>query len=406
MDLRLVVASWPEDAPRGAVTRFCTEHGVSRSWFHKVRARAREGDGTIASTLPRSRAPIRRPSATPAAVEDLALRIRKELAEDGWDNGPISVRERMLAMGVAAPSRSTLAAIFTRRGAIVPQPQKRPRSSWRRFTFPHPNDCWQLDGMASWLADGLEVCVLQVIDDHSRLIIASRAVPAETALAAVEVMRVAIAAHGTPVHVLSDNGLAFNQSRRGKTCKLQTYLGSLGVNMIAAAPNHPQTCGKNERAHLTLQRWLAARPRPATLTDLQALLERFDHLYNTTRPHQGLPGLMTPATAYAATPKAPAPLPPAPPSAPPRTPRARVRTNTVNDRGYLRFDHLTIGIGTAHSAQTFHALIDPDKVTLFDPNGSHYRDITLEPGRTYYGSGKPRGGRRQPRLPSTMSTDR
>jgi putative transposase len=404
MDLRLVVASWPDNAPRGSVARFCAEHGVSRSWFHKVRARAREGDGTIASTLPRSRAPVRRPGATPAVIEDLALRIRKELAEDGWDHGPINVRERMLALGWPAPSRSTLAAIFVRRGAVVPAPQKRPRSSWKRFCFPRPNDCWQLDGTETALADGSKAVVLQVIDDHSRMILASLVAPTENAQAALAVVQIAIAAHGIPTHLLSDNGNAFNQTRRGRACLLQRHLHDLGVVTIAATPNHPQTCGKNERAHSTLKKWLHARPRPGTLSELQTLLRTFDHAYNNDRPHQALPRLATPAVAYRAIPKAP---PPDLPENAPRPARRRtdVRTRPVNQRGYLTIDRYSICIGVAHAGHRFHVLVEPDRLVLFNAGGTHYRDITLEPGRTYYGNGQLPGGVRKPRLPSTMSSD-
>ncbi len=400
----MVIASWPEDAPRGAVTRFCKQNGVSRSWFYEVRARARDGDGTLASTLPLSRAPKHPARATPPVVEDLALRIRKELAEDGWDHGPLSVRSRMLAMGLPAPSRSTLAAIFARRGAVVPQPQKRPRASWRRFSFARPNECWQLDAMARWLADGSEVCVLQVIDDHSRAILASLAAPAETAVAALAVVQAAIARYGIPQRLLSDNGTALNQSRRGRATLLQNHLGELGVQPIASTPNHPQTCGKHERSHQTLQRWLRARPAPADLAELQARLDTFDLAYNTTRPHQALAG-RNPMQVYAATPKAPTPSPPEPVL--PQAPKARmqIRSYRVDERGYLHPNKLTVMIGVPYAGRTFHIVLDPDQLTLFTADETHFRDIELEPGRRYYGNGRPTGGRRQPRLPSGMSSD-
>jgi transposase InsO family protein len=406
VDLRMIVASWPEDAPRGAVKRFCEQHGVSSSWFHKVRARAREGEGTLTSTLPRSRAPHTSPRSTPAGIEDLALRIRKELAADGWDHGPLSVRARMLAMDpdFPVPSRSTLAEIFHRRGAVTPQPQKRPRSSWRRFTFPRPNACWQLDGMDWALADGRRVCILQVIDDHSRLIVASRAALSENATDALTVLQTGIERHGIPTHLLSDNSVAFNASRRGRVSRVQAHLGALGVVLIAARPNHPQTCGKNERAHQTLQRWLRARPPTRSLAELQELLDTFDRLYNTERPHQGIGG-RTPATAYAATPKDPTPTPPQ--TQPDPTPRSqtRLRSIAVDDKGYVRIDRLIINIGVAHTGRVFHLARHGDHLAIYTTDGTHYRDITITPGRLYYGNGQPRGGTRQPRLKSTKSSD-
>ena len=160
VDVRVLIAAWPANSPRGAVTAFCREHGVSRSRFYEIRARAaREG---VLSAVTAGPGPRQRPElAVPAAVEAAAVRIRKQLAEDGWDHGPVSVRTRMLAEGLPAPSRATLARIFTRHGMVRPQPAKRPRSSWRRFTFAAVHECWQLDATETRLADGTTATVFQ-----------------------------------------------------------------------------------------------------------------------------------------------------------------------------------------------------------------------------------------------------
>lgn len=186
---------------------------------------------------------------------------------------------------------------------------------------------------------------------------------------------------------------------------LQRALEALGMQLITAAPAHPQTCGKNERAHQTLQRWLNARPKATDLAELQAQLDLFDRLYNTERPHQGI-GMLTPMQAWNVTAKADPPEPPD--TARPASLRRRlaVRTKRVDERGYLRIDKLMIGIGVEHVGHNFHLVVEPDSVVIFDAEGAHYRDITLEPGRVYYGSGQPRGGVRKPRLPSTKSSDR
>jgi transposase InsO family protein len=79
----------------------------------------------------------------------------------------------MREQGTVPPSRATLARIFTRAGVVTPQPQKKPRAAWWRFVYPNPNGCWQLDGTDIKLDNGQTRCVLQVEDDHSRLILAS-----------------------------------------------------------------------------------------------------------------------------------------------------------------------------------------------------------------------------------------
>ena len=126
-DLRLIVASWPEDAPRGAVSRFCRENNVSREWFYATRRRLQAGD-LPQSLMPRSSRPKTSPGSVPALVERMAIEARARLKAEGWDHGPISVAYELTRLGVKAPSRATLARIFTRHGLVKPEPKKRPRS--------------------------------------------------------------------------------------------------------------------------------------------------------------------------------------------------------------------------------------------------------------------------------------
>ncbi|GAA3534623.1 hypothetical protein GCM10022263_23320 [Nocardioides daeguensis] len=121
---------------------------------------------------------------------------------------------------------------------------------------------------------------------------------------AIRVVDKAIIAHGVPQRLLSDNGLALNPSRRGVVGQLVDHVARLGVEAITGKPYKPTTQGKNERFHQTLFRYLDKQPLAASLAELQAQVDTFDNIYNTQRPHQGLPGRVTPAAAWAATPKA------------------------------------------------------------------------------------------------------
>ena len=127
--------------------------------------------------------------------------------------------------------------------------------------------------------------------------------------AAIAVFDKAVAAHGVPQRLLSDNGLALNPSRRGYLGQLVAHVSSLGVEAITGKPYKPTTQGKNERFHQTLFRYLDKQPLADTLAELQAQVDAFDRIYNTERPHQGLPGRVTPPTAWEATEKAEAPRP-------------------------------------------------------------------------------------------------
>jgi len=337
-------------------------------------------------------------------VEEAALRIRKELAEQGWDHGPLSVRARMLAAGYPAPSRATLARIFTRRGAVVPQPSKRPRSSWRRFTFAFVHECWQLDGTEVTLADESTACVFQLLDDHSRFIVGSWVDHAETSAGAVTVMAKAIAAHQVPMLLLTDNGMAMNPHRRGRTSALVAYARSLGVRAISSTPYHPQTMGKNERVHLTLKRWLAVRPAPADIDQLKSWLQEFDRAYNYQRPHQGI-GLRTPASVLAADPRAdpPEPPPPAPEALDGRGGTAPpIGVYPVQRGGYVHIKSKAIGLGTEYAFSTVRAIIEDNAIDVFDLDGTLLRSVALIAGQRSYPTGRPRSSKRK-RPPENMT---
>jgi putative transposase len=141
----------------------------------------------------------------PLEIEEIAVRLRKELAEDGCDHGPITVRDRLLKLGVAAPSVATLARMFSRRGMVVPQPQKRHRSSYRRFEAAQVHQLWQLDAFEWPLLDGSPAVVFQLEDDHSRCAVASRAAIGETSQDAISVFDAGVAAYQVPQRLLTDN---------------------------------------------------------------------------------------------------------------------------------------------------------------------------------------------------------
>ncbi|MGW3949362.1 integrase core domain-containing protein [Micrococcus luteus] len=345
------------------IAAVCRETGTSRATFYRKLARFK-AEGS-AGLVPRSRAPHTRPTSTPEHVCDAVVRARKELADEGWDNGPISIRWRLLdtattdtdpddtdpddteavpaeavpAEAVPAeevPSRATIARILSARGQVTAQPQKRPRRT-TRFERSTPNALWQIDGSDIRLADGTTACVIQIIDDHSRLDIASRAAPSENTDDLWAALQTGFTRYGMPACVLSDNGTALSgRHRRGVgLVELERRLAREGITTIASRFKHPQTCGKNERVHQTLQRWLAARPAPHGLPELQALLDDYHDRYNRRR-HQSLGG-QTPEQRFRATEPA-HPLGPA-------LRVAGVATRTVSAAGVISFGGASIGVG-------------------------------------------------------------
>ena len=394
MDVRGMVVSWPESAPRGSVTRFCREHGVSTSWFYEVRARARSEPALSAmQRRPRSR-PDPHPQAVPVAMEDLAVRVRKELADSGWDCGARSVRYHLQQAGLEPPAASTLHRVFVRRGMVAAQPQKRPHSADRRFEAALVDEMWQLDAYAWRLSSGESCAVFNLIDDCSRSLI-SYAAEGETAQAALAVTCKAIQAWQVPRLVLSDNGLALNPSRRGHQGQLATFLQAQGTKPITGRAYHPQTQGKDERVHQTQQRWLRAHDPTDTLEQLQGLLEECDVYYNHHRPHQAL-AMRTPAQARAERPRAVAPLPPEPRTAAepdPAGPVMKLRKVASNGNLIIGKDRVSIYLDARYHGTTVAVLATNHTITVFDSTGHHIKNIELEPGRRYYGNGR-RGGRR------------
>jgi transposase InsO family protein len=367
MDPALVAAvAMAANGEKINVSRVCREAGVSRAAFYVKLARFQaEGSAGLA---PRSRAPRSRPTTTPAHVGEAVVRARKELADEGWDNGAISIRWRLLDIArsgehptggpvldlAEVPSRATVHRLLVACGQVVPQPRKRPKGG-RRFVYPAPNAVWQIDGTDLELADGTEVTVVQIIDDHSRLDVACHAASSENSRAVRAALEAGFAAYGHPACVLSDNGAAFSGKRRKwALVEMERGLAQLGITTIVSSIGHPQTCGKNERAHATLQQWLKAHPAPQSLPELQALLDTYRKGYNHRR-HQALDG-DTPQQRFHATDRA-RPVGPAP-----RV--AGKLTRTVSSTGVIRFSGTSIGLGRRHAGATAEVFWQGDRVTV------------------------------------------
>jgi transposase InsO family protein len=236
-------------------------HGVSKSWVGKLVGRFREGG--YEAIAPRSRAPKRIPHRTSDGLEDEIVALRKELTELGVDAGAATIHYHLSKRHHAVPSVCTIWRVLRRRGFVVPQPHKRPRSSWIRFEATLPNECWQSDVTHWHLADGSEVQIVNFLDDHSRLAVASRVLKVATAPKVLEIFGQAGTTWGLPAALLTDNGCVYTTWHRGGPNVMQTELLAAGIDYRHSRPYHPQTCGKVERFHQTLKRWLAKQQGPA-----------------------------------------------------------------------------------------------------------------------------------------------
>ena len=158
--VRLAIARWPDDAPRGAVTTFCAEQGIWRKTLLRLAPARAGGRGPRRRASPGRAVRDAGPSRLPDRVRARALDVRAALERSGLDHGPISVHDKMAAMGLEAPSPASLARIFRQEGVARAEPSKRPRAAWRRFVYPAPNACWQLDATEYVLAGGRKAVVV------------------------------------------------------------------------------------------------------------------------------------------------------------------------------------------------------------------------------------------------------
>jgi transposase InsO family protein len=361
------------------VRAVCVVLGCAPKTFYVYLARFRaEG---VEGFYPRSRRPVSSPSRVSAAVEDLIVRARKELDQAGWDAGADQIRFWLaepghwpVELGERVPSRATINRVLERRGQVVRVPQRRPRRSTHRFEADQPNSMWQMDGFDQVLASGQRVVVLQISDDCSRYDLALRAVVSENARDVWAAVIWASSRYGLPARFLTDNGTAFSGARRGWISPLEQNLRALGVDPITSSVAHPQTCGKNERAHATVQKWLRRQPPAECLVDLQVQLDSYRELYNQRRRKTHLGG-MTPAERYALGPHdgpgtQPVPWP------------AQIITAKVSASGCIGVDKHLLGVGRRHAGTTVTVIRQHRQIAVFNTN-QLVAEFTLQGHRGY-----------------------
>lgn len=385
MDQKLAVVFADVAAGRVNVAAVCAELSISRDTYYRYKRRfAAEG---VAGLTPRSRAPKTSPARTGEAMTEAIVAVRKQLEAEGWDNGALSIESRLLFDGViGVPCARTIHRVLVRAGLVEREPGKRPRSSFKRFVFPATDDCWQIDAYEYRLddPDATVVVVFEIIDDHSRYHVAGLAWPCEDTEGAWKALSTGIDNYGKPRMVLSDNGLAFTGRRVGKRVLFEKNLAALGIKLINSRPCNPRTNGKNERAHRTARKWLAARrPGPATLAELQTLLDTYRTGYNN-RPHQGI-DRDTPLHRRVAGTR------PEPPAAQPiSSPHTDVYELTASSRdGYIKVQQTRIPLGPAHAGQPITVFITGDHAVIFHRE-QLLRELTIDRTLTRQPSANPR----------------
>jgi transposase InsO family protein len=360
------------------IAELARSHGVDKSWLYRVVKRYRlEGETGLVA---RSKRPRSSPSRISNRFEDEIVAIRKELLDFGVDAGAATIQSHLERHHDSVPSISTIWRVLKARGFVTPEPHKRPKSSYIRFVAEFPNETWQADVTHVRVADDVVFEVLNVIDDHSRLCVASRVFVTTRSPDVVRTLHKAAGQWGYPASFLTDNGRIFTASASGDGGAMEAELFSLGIASKHSRPYHPQTQGKVERFHQTVKKFLAKQTPATTKKQLQTQLDGFVAYYNAERPHRGI-GRKTPLEAFNAREKA-FPTGPLIDATGYRVRHDKVdRSGSVTLRYKGELHH--IGIGRAYAGWRVVLLVAGRDVRVVGLDGSPLRHFILDPTKNY-----------------------
>jgi transposase InsO family protein len=280
-------------APGANVSELCRRFGISRKTGNKWLARFRELG--LDGLEDRSRRPLASPRKVAQKVETDVLALRAK--HPAW--GGRKLRARLQALGkVEVPSASTITAILERNGQL--DDHRREVRDWQRFELESPNRLWQMDFKGHFATDGPRCHPLTLLDDHSRYSLCLEALGDERAVSVRETLSEVFRRYGLPERILADNGAPWGDDPDSPHTILTVWLLRLGVKVSHGRPYHPQTQGKEERFHRTLNTEVIRYGRFRDLHDAQRQFDHWREVYNHERPHEAL-GLAVPASRYRAS---------------------------------------------------------------------------------------------------------
>jgi len=311
----------------------CARFGISPKTGRKWRRRfAESGQAGLAN---RSRRPLTSPAQTPAAMVD-QIRI-VAVAHPTW--GGRMLHHRLTNMGlVAVPAASTITTILQREG-LRPPPLV-PVRPVIRFDADAPNDRWQMDFKGWKPTPAGPLIPFTVIDDHSRFLLQLE----HTGLCTFAVIQALLTElfrrYGLPWQLQSDNGPPWGSSRPHTLTQMDVWLRRLDIRPVHGRPRHPQSQGKIERFHRTLEADLLQHQTFASPASAQVAMDAFRQIYNHERPHSHL-GFRPPADCYRLSPRV------FPEVLPAIVYDDDVEVRHVSDKGTIRYQGRTIFLSEA-----------------------------------------------------------
>jgi transposase InsO family protein len=341
-------------------------NGVARQTVHDwLRRYGAEGLRGLAD---RSSRPLSCPHQMVPVVEARIVEMRR--AHPGW--GPRTILFWLEREGVVPlPGRTSVERCLVRHGLVTPQARRRKRSDYKRWERSRAMELWQMDVVGGvGLVDGSEAKIVSGIDDHSRFVVCACVVARATARPVCDALEAAMAIHGVPEAILTDNGKVFT-ARFGPgpgPVRFDRICTNNGITHILTAPRSPTTTGKIERWHKTLRREFLDGKVFISLDDAQAQLEAWVWHYNHERPHQAI-GRVPPIERFRLAEPRPGPVE-AVESEPP-TLGTPVTTRRVSGKGTISFAATHYKVGAWLAGQEVEVVCDGGLVQL------HHRGVLV-----------------------------
>ncbi len=270
----------------------CREFGVSRPTGYRWRRRFEQA-GSVTAVVERSRRPAHSSAQTGAHDEERVVALRQE---QGWGAKKLQVllREEGTPLTVITINR-----ILKRRGLVRKKESHAP--ALQRFERSAPNELWQMDGKGEYRGGDGTCYPLSILDDHSRFVVGLYSLCAFTAEEIYPCVVRSFECYGVPEAMLMDRGSVWWGTKNGYGLTwLSVRLIEQGIRLHYGRVHHPQTQGKVERFHRTLDEALRYHGKPKRLREWPGALEEFRQIYNEQRPHEALQ-MKRPAERYRAS---------------------------------------------------------------------------------------------------------
>ena len=288
MDIRQQRAEFAVRLEHGeAMSALCREYGISRPTGYVWAGRfACSG---IAGLDDHSRRPEHSPSRTPAVIEARIVELRR--ARPDWGARKLSFL--LAGEGHRVPAITVHRVLL--RHHLVSASDRR-RLATQRFERARPNELWQMD-FKGQKENPASIGPLSVLDDHSRYAVALTQTGTTRGEVVRERLEGVFAEHGVPDAMLMDHGVPWwSMNAPGGWTQFLVWLMKQGIGCHFSAIRHPETQGKVERFHHSLERARTRRGAQGHWLE-QSWLDAFRHEYNHLRPHQAL-SMKPPASVW------------------------------------------------------------------------------------------------------------